>query len=145
MLTIPPKLWPISCEITCHSVLPAVETAVPDTTEPELPPAVRWHLSEGMRMALKHAERLQSRKPSNPDFSSGRASTHEVPEASAIVALLASPVREHRETVVERDIFLTGNVPREICRLRGRTSASQHISHDVTKDVCAYTDVGSRI
>lgn len=31
-----PKLWPVSCETTCHSVGEYVETAVPETT-PELP------------------------------------------------------------------------------------------------------------
>ena len=33
-LTIAPKLWPISCATTCHSVLPEVETAVPETKDP---------------------------------------------------------------------------------------------------------------
>ena len=32
-LTIAPKLCPISCAMTCHSVRPAVDTAVPDTTD----------------------------------------------------------------------------------------------------------------
>lgn len=39
-----PKLCPISCATTCHSVLPAVETAVPETMDPELPVASCWHL-----------------------------------------------------------------------------------------------------
>jgi len=36
-LTIAPKLCPISCDMTCHSTRPAVETAVPETIEGELP------------------------------------------------------------------------------------------------------------
>src|SRR5271170_5873860 len=36
-LTIAPKLCPISCHMTCHSTRPAVETAVPETIEGELP------------------------------------------------------------------------------------------------------------
>lgn len=43
LLTMAPKLCPISCATTCHSVRPAVETAVPDTTDGELPEAACWH------------------------------------------------------------------------------------------------------
>jgi hypothetical protein len=39
-----PKLWPVSCATTCHSVRPAVETAVPETTEGAFPEAACWHL-----------------------------------------------------------------------------------------------------
>ena len=41
-LTIAPKLCPISCAITCHSVRPAVETAVPDTMDGDEPEDVCW-------------------------------------------------------------------------------------------------------
>ena len=41
-LTIAPKLCPISCAMTCHSVRPAVETAVPETTDGLEPDAVCW-------------------------------------------------------------------------------------------------------
>lgn len=37
-----PKLCPISCEITCHSVRPAVDTAVPDTIDGLEPEDVCW-------------------------------------------------------------------------------------------------------
>lgn len=42
--TIAPKLWPISCATTCHSMSPEVETAVPETTDPVGPSAVFWQL-----------------------------------------------------------------------------------------------------
>lgn len=43
-LTMAPKLWPVSWAITCHSVRPPVETAVPDTDEFPLGLEVCWHL-----------------------------------------------------------------------------------------------------
>jgi len=43
-LTMAPKLWPISCATTCHSVRPAVETAVTETTEVTPPEASCWQL-----------------------------------------------------------------------------------------------------
>lgn len=43
-LTMAPKLCPISCAMTCHSVRPAVLTAVPETTFGSAPVADCWHL-----------------------------------------------------------------------------------------------------
>lgn len=43
-LTIAPKLCPISCVTTSHSVGPKVETAVPETMLGAEPDAVCWHL-----------------------------------------------------------------------------------------------------
>jgi hypothetical protein len=42
-LTMAPKLWPISWEITCHSVRPEVDTAVPETTAPPEFDVLNWH------------------------------------------------------------------------------------------------------
>ena len=70
-LTIAPKLCPISCAITCHSVRPAVETAVPETTDGLEPDAVCWQSVASQAMPTSEPVgqpliRCQRPAPSSP-------------------------------------------------------------------------------
>lgn len=54
----------------------------------------------------------ESGQPRDTDLGACRTSTHQMPESGTVVALLASPVREQGETVVERKIArAAANVP----------------------------------
>ena len=73
-LTIAPKLCPISCAITCHSVRPAVETAVPDTMDGDEPEDVCWQsvashaipTSEPVGQPLMRCQRPAPSSPLSP-------------------------------------------------------------------------------
>jgi hypothetical protein len=67
--TMAPKLWPVSCATICHSARPAVETAVPETTDGAFAKASCWHLVEENDDGTKKAPpNAQCCKPCDTDF-----------------------------------------------------------------------------
>jgi len=110
-----PKLCPISCATTCHWVRPAVETAVPDTNLGAAPLVLVSQLSSHVSLAIAGdvTRDLQGSKPGNAYILTGRATTHEMPKAVAILAYATSPLREKRKAFAER-CTATGDVPREL-------------------------------
>lgn len=138
-LTMAPKLWPVSWATTCHSVLPDVDTAVPDTDSPcWLLEALWLHLKksqcENERVNLNYS---QCPEPSNTNFSASRTTTHQMPQSCTIIPLLTSPLWKKRETFFQRNIS-AADIPRD-SRIRScRTSVNFFICVLLMRHQIAY-------
>ena len=75
----------------------------------------------------------QGPEPCDSHLRSGRTPAHEMPQPRTVVALVASPLREQREPVVERRVRRAGEVPREgwVRRRWASVSIVHHLSASV--------------